>query len=960
MHVIFFIIFLFVGYTHISAQNTIGLPEVKNYFREKYKSGAQNRQIKQDKTGCLYFANNDGLLTFNGNTWQTYPLPNRTIVRSIEFAPDGRLYAGGQDEFGYFSPNKNGLLEFHSLKNILPVKHRSFTDVWKIVFLDGSIFFQTSEKIYQISGSNCVVYSSTHWQFIGVHNNQLIVQDLSRGYLVLKNGSWSAFAKSSLLPEFLATDIIAIGKDSSLLSTQNDGIFLLVGSTVSKLTSTFLATLAKKNITSLTAVNDRHLAVSTNLAGCFIIDKNGNLIQSFARKEGLQNNNVLSTFLDKEKNLWLGLDNGIDFIAYNNAIKHINFDEENAGSGYAAQVFKNRLYLGTSTGLFNVALDTTTNLSFVKGYFKPVNNTAGQTWNLCTVNGKLLLGHNDGAFIIDEDRATLLDQTTGYWGFMPLTNFEPSSIIVAGSYRGVEFFGFEKDQIKKLGFHTVFESARYAVIDNNTIWVSHPYKGIFKIRFENGRPLVKKYTVRDGATSDNGNFIFKIKNSIILASTHGIFEFNASKNSFEPSKFYNNLFGNKQVRYLKEDTNGNVWFVFDKILGVIDHSGTKPKLIYFPELTDKFVSGFEFVYAINNQNVLIGGEKGFYHINYSIYKNLEYPILVQISLVKAFNEHDSLLFGGYTAEINIATPLNIKGNNHIQHSWNSFLFSFAAPVYAQQATIQYSYLLENFDEKWSEFAEKPEKEYTNLPAGSYTFKVKARNNLGNESPVSSYSFTVLPPWYQSIWAYIIYLILLVFAGYLLVLYQRQKFAAQQKRHEEEQKKVRYLHQLEMDKSEKELVKLRNEKLEAEIQLKNTELASASMHLVQKGELLVKVKDQMLKLKKTGDDETGNVKKIIKTITEEDKMDEQWAHFSVHFDKAHGDFLTILKRKFPTISNNEMKLCAYLRMNLSTKELAQLMNISVRGVEISRYRLRKKLGIPKEKNLFDFLLDATAD
>jgi DNA-binding CsgD family transcriptional regulator len=129
-----------------------------------------------------------------------------------------------------------------------------------------------------------------------------------------------------------------------------------------------------------------------------------------------------------------------------------------------------------------------------------------------------------------------------------------------------------------------------------------------------------------------------------------------------------------------------------------------------------------------------------------------------------------------------------------------------------------------------------------------------------------------------------------------------------------------------------------------------------MHLVQKGELLGKVKDQMIKLKKTSDNEQdADVKKIIRTIADEDKKDEQWEHFAMHFDKVHSDFLTLLKAKHPSLTPNEMKLCAYLRMNLATKEIAQLMNISGRGVEISRYRLRKKLGLPTEMSLFDFLL-----
>jgi DNA-binding CsgD family transcriptional regulator len=160
----------------------------------------------------------------------------------------------------------------------------------------------------------------------------------------------------------------------------------------------------------------------------------------------------------------------------------------------------------------------------------------------------------------------------------------------------------------------------------------------------------------------------------------------------------------------------------------------------------------------------------------------------------------------------------------------------------------------------------------------------------------------------------------------------------------------------MDKAEKELIALRNAKLEAELKVKNTELASAALHLVQKSDVLQKIKEQMSKLKQEAP-VVGNgtdLKKILKTLNEENKIEEQWHQFSQHFDVVHHDFLSKLRSKYPTLTPNDQKLCAYLKMNLSTKEIAQLMNITPRGVEISRYRLRKKMEVPQGMHLFNFL------
>lgn len=944
-----------------NGQNTIGLPDIVNYSKQTSRAGAQNRQICQDKKGILYFANNEGVLTFDGVRWRIYPLPNKSIVRSIEFGPDNNLYVGGQDEFGYFSPGKDGQLEYHSLKSQIPPQERSFTDVWDIIFYRDWVFFQTSTKIFQLNNKHCTVYKSTHWKFIAGYNNRLIAQDYEKGLLSFQNGVWAPFIKESELPDdYFVTSLTDIGKDSALITTVKNGMFILHGDKITRFHTPGMENIATKNISSAAMVNDNHIAVATNLDGCYIFDKKGNLVQSFTRKEGLQNNNILDVFLDREKNLWLGLDNGIDFIAYNNAVKHIYPNYLNEGSGYAAAIHNNQLYIGTSNGLYKVPLYSVADLSYIKGTFQPVNNTQGQVWNLSEVNGKLLMGHHDGSFIIENNTATGIDKTSGFWTFLPYYNILPSSLMIAGTYQGINFYNYKDGRFTNSNIHAHFESARFVVIDNDNIWVAHPYKGIYRVHLNGNAPVTKYYTPTEGVMSVNGNYLFKIRNSIILTTENGIYEYNPAKDLFEPSAYYNKIFGRKAIRYLKEDAAGNVWFVFDKILGVLDMGGPKPQTIYFPELTNKFVSGFEFIYPIDKNNVLIGGEKGFYHINYEQYKKIKYPFQVHLTTVKAVNMRDSLLFGGYFGRVAEDVQPGAQSMATVSHAWNSFHFTFAAPVYAQQSNIEYSYFLEGFDDKWSEFSRRTEKEYTNLPAGDYEFKVKARNNLGNESAVSSYTFTVLPPWYQTWWAYAVYIGLAILAGCVLYIAQKKKFRAQQQKHEEEQRQLQYLHQLELEKAEKELIALRNAKLEAEIQHKTTELASTAMHLVQKGELLGKVKEQMLKLKKISDNDkdSDEFKKLIRVINEEDKMDEQWEHFAMHFDKVHSDFLLVLKAKYPRLSANELKLCAYLRMNLTTKEIAKLMNISVRGVEISRYRLRKKLQVPTEENLFNFLIEAT--
>jgi ligand-binding sensor domain-containing protein/DNA-binding CsgD family transcriptional regulator len=956
---VFFLLALVCSYS----QNTIGIPEITNYSKDIYNAGTQNRGIVQDKNGIVYFANYEGLVSFDGTYWKTYPLPNKTVVRSVAIGKDDRIYAGGQDDFGFFSPDKNGKLVFTSLKPLLSEKNYSFTDIWNIIPYGNDVFFRSREKIFQLTNQSITVYpAASEWQFLGLANNLLIAQDGKNRLLKFANGTWTPFVRKTALPaNFLVTCVFAFGQDSVFVATVNTGFYVLYGDVISKFKFFGPDPFINERILTSIAVNKDWIAVGTNLDGCYIINKKGEVIQNISRKEGLQNNNILDLFLDNKNNLWFGLDNGIDLIAYNNAIKHIYPEKLNEGLGYTSIVYKKELYVGTSNGLYSVPITDKKDLSFTIGDFRSVPETKGSTWGLCEINGFLLLGHHDGAFQIKDGKAIPINRNTSYWTFLPFYNVLPSSLIVAGNDIGLDLLRFENNKFVSQGNLPGFsESSQFMAIDNNNnIWVAHPYRGVFKIEpRDSTHSKIKLYTSKNGLPSSLKNHLFKVKSHIVVATEKGIYEYNEKKDAFEASAYFKDFFGDRNIRLLKEDAEGNIWFIEEKNLGVIDFSGPRPQTIYFPELNGKMVTDYEHIYPYNKYNVFVGAEKGFYHINYEEYKKNSYQIQVRIGSVRAFKKTDSLLFGGYYGEVNEAVAQPEDAIPMIGNSWNSLHFEYSSPLYEAQNSVQYSYILRGFDKDWSDWSKKTEKEYTNLPAGSYNFEIKAKSNLGNESMISSFSFTVLQPWYKTNWAYFIYTLLFVLLTFQLYQWQRKIFLNQQKKHEEEQKRLLYLHQLELEKSEKEIVKLKNEKLQAEIDHKNTELASAAMHLVQKGDLLADIREELGHLKKgfNGNGSPEEFKKIQRILNEENKIDKDWEQFASHFDKVHSDFLRILKMKYPNLSAHELKLCAYLRMNLSSKEIAQLESISVRGVEISRYRLRKKLGIHTEINLFDFLMN----
>ena len=936
-------------------QNTIGLPDVTNYPKKSYGGGLQNWDISQDSSGIIYVANNEGLLSFDGRYWNLHPLPNRTITRSVLAGQDLNIYVGGQDELGYFHPDGSGRLRYESLLSKIAESDRSFGDVWDIVQINQDIWFRTAKRIFKFSGSAIATYpASSEWGFLGSAGGKIFAQDFERGLMTFENGAWRAlFPRAPIPTGDVITGVHAVEGGQWMVAYLKSGLFVSNGEGLKAMQHEDIKPIRAARIYATANLPDGRFALATNTNGLYIIDRTGKRIQHFSRREGMQNNNVLSVRSDRNNNLWLGLDNGIDFIAYNSPIKRIDPTEGNA-TAYTTLIQNGTLYIGTSNGTWMTPLEELTDLSFSQQPFQRVENTNGQAWSLAEINNQVLLGHHEGMFRILSGAAAPIRSGTGFWNFKPMSATYPTDRIVAGNYKGLQYYDFKNDQfIPGKSFFPFEESSRYVVIDGEkNIWVSHPYHGVFRLQQlgADSNQSWKTYTDKNGLPSRLNNHIFKIREQLLVGTEKGVYRYDPKQDRFEPDPTYKEVLGDQSIRYLQDDSQGSIWFIHEKSVGWIDRSKTLPQVMYLPELKKKLLSGFEFIYPYNEQNVFLAGEAGLYHVNLQKYRQQQGQIQVNIRGVRIGLQGDSILFGGFGL-------LKTDRSFTIQPNEKNIRFEFSSPPNTDPESLEYSYRLEGYENRWSEWSKRTEKEFTNLPPGKYRFEVKVRNNLGTESDISSFRFELLPPWYKTPLAWVTYL----FVAFGMIAwryrYQQNKFEKQQQLFEEEQQKMQYILELEKSKAEGALIAARSQNLESEIQFKNAELAASAMHLVKKGELITRLKAELNQLMRRVDVPAAQteVKKMIRQLEDDDQLDQEWDQFAKHFDKVHSDFVVQLKSKHPDISANEVKLCSFLRMNLSSKEIAQLLNISVRGVEISRYRLRKKLNLQPGDNLFDYLI-----
>ena len=938
----------------------IGSLPVTNFTRSDYQGGTQNWSIKQDERGIVYFANNKGLLEFDGTNWELTSLPNGTIVRSIGLDKRGRVYLGGQNEFGYLERQGMGKPKYVSLLEKVPDEFKNFADVWKIFIKVDGIYFCTEEAIFHLSEDHLSVIKPNGSSFENFFQSgdRILVQEPGIGLSEVKNkGLVPLFENTSLSNERI-TAILPHTAGNFLIFTFSKGLFLMDDKGIEPWVVPVNESFKKDQLYCAIRLSDGRYAVGTPQNGLILMDQLGNSVLRINDKKGLQNNTVLSIVEDIQHNLWLGLDNGIDYAEISSPFSNIRSEEGIAGTGYASIVHENKLYLATNQGLFYTDLNGE-NKEEGELNFRLVKNGLGQVWSLTKIDDRVLVGQHQGAAYLDGNQLTPFSDIKGAWKFLKLKSNPNYGI--EGTYSGLYLYEIKNGAWELKGKIDGFdESSRILEEDDEgNIWVTHNYKGLYKVNLNKDLKSVNSVVLYAGGKGLPEELIInvaEVRNELVFATPNGIYTYDNALDTFQLHPDFLEIFGpNRNFHRVIEDEVGNIWFSVDSEFGVIkiEEQGVfnKLKVAYFNQIQEDLVDGFEHVHAVGGQEVFIGAERGFTRFRPVENKNKGFKFKALVREVTSITEGDSTIYRGGTFEEEFG----------FNYRMNDFRFVFSAPYYEKISYLKFRFMLDGFDEEWSPWTPRTEKEYTNLAAGDYRFKVQARNAYGQLSEDATFAFTIFPAWYWSWVAKLIYLIVMVMGFISLWKYvnQREKkktaeFKLQQteklQRKEAEFKK-------EVQKSEGEIIKLRNEKLNTDINHRNSQLASATMHLVQKTEILNKIKNDLVNIEKESPtDLKKKIKQITRAIESDIQLDDSWTQFETYFDQVHENFFKRLREKFPKLTPKDQKLCAYLRMNLSTKEIAPLLNISVRGVEISRYRLRKKLEINSEVNLVGFVME----
>ena len=911
------------------------LPPIVKYAPTTYGAGNQNWMISQDQQHYVFFANNDGLLEFNGSNWELYPSPNETIVRSVKVIGN-KVYTGCYMEFGFWKRQTNGKLKYTSLSSTIKSKILDDEQFWNILNYDQWVIFQSLNRIY--------IYDSKtgNFKIIAPNNNitksfrtknSIYFQTVNGGLFEIESGKGRLVSNNPMLKNNRIVNVFSID-EGLLIQTQLNGFYKLIGNNLSKFSTEADSQLYESSVYSSQLLSDGNYALGTISNGIFILTKEGKIKYHIYQNKGLSNNTALSLFEDADKNLWVGLDNGINCINLQSPIQNFVDNTGNLGTIYTSKLYKGKLYIGTNQGLFYKEYLT-------DDEFKFINGTKGQVWSLFEYDGTLFCGHDSGTFIVSDGTARNIFPNSGTWKFETVPNHK--ELLLQGNYYGISVLEKVDNQWRFRNKLKGFDySARYFEITNAfEIYVSHEYKGVFRLQSDNKLLNTKGFTTYSAPEKGKNASLTKFNNEIYYAYKQGIFKLNPKTKQFEKDKLLSSVFEKDEYTSGKliVDNSNKIWLFSKNYIHYFSLSKLsnqlKQNVIPIPASLTNSMLGFENISQISNSDYLIGTTDGYYtmNINDLSFKNYN----VSISNIATNKLNESL------------TNRAVQESGRFKYDDNNITFSYTVPEYNKYINAEYQFLLEGFQDEWSEWSAKPTVNFKNLPPGDYVFKVRAKfANSALENTVV-YAFSILKPWYATTFAIFVYLILSLVLVRIIHKAYKNYYQKQKEKLIEENNLLLEIKELE---NEQEIMRVRNEQLSQDVDAKSRELAVSTMTLNSKNELLAFIKED---LKKTTDDGNRSIKSVISTINKNITEDDSWSVFKEAFDNADKDFLKKIKLAHPLLTPNDLRLCAYLRLNLSSKEVAPLLNISVRSVEIKRYRLRKKMELSHEQGLVEYIL-----
>lgn len=732
-----------------------GLPYIQNYPPEEYDGASQNWAITQSKEGLIYVGNNEGVLEYDGSSWRTIYLPNYGICKSLGVTKGNKIFVGGYNELGYLEPNDVGEMQFVSLKDKL--KTNDFKEINRINIIDDTVFFKANNYLFKWDNEQFTTYESYGTMPSRPIRDKIYIVE---NFVVkkLENSGFVDIVDLASTKAKAFTDIIGYKENELLILTYDKGVFVTNNGTLRPLNIKSSESIGKSLAYGMLKLSNNIITIATRLDGIITIDKKGNILNKINKTNGLKSNTIYSLFEDDQHGVWLATNNGI--MRAELVSPFTIFDERHGIEGYVNDIYVNNgeVYLANYKGVLK--LDKTGNQIFKnigpeKSETKIISKQAIQ---FLEIQDSLFVGTRAGLFLFRKNK--LVQKYALASGALMRSKKNPKRIYV-GLIDGLATLVYKNGTwIYDGTMDGISDDIRAIKEDSDgTIWLESQVDGVWKVEAESKRstenlnhPKVKHFKANKELPAGI-LFLKSIGNKVLFNINDEIYSYNKEKDSILKDDSIPSLFGlHGRISLKMEDKNKNVWMFADlnkgderksRLIAIKNDEGSYSiKKNYDERITQNVgVSHFP-----ENRNIVwYGGSGSVIRHDLSITGNEKSDFNTHIRKVTI--AQDSMVFGG--AKVN-------SKEIEIPYKDNAFRFEYAATSFEEASENLYQYQLNGFDKEWSAWTLETKKDYTNLPEGNYNFIVRSKNIYDHLGIEDNYSFIILPPWYRTWWAYLIY------------------------------------------------------------------------------------------------------------------------------------------------------------------------------------------------------------
>ena len=740
-----------------------GIPFIQNHGQKEYGAGAQNWALAQDHRGLLYAANNLGVLEYDGVRWRLIPTAKGNVVRSLGVAADGKVYVGSVGELGVLEPDADGQTRYTSLTGLLPEADRQFTDVWVTAATPRGILFQTRERLLLLSGGRFRSWrAATSFHVAFVAQGRILVRQREVGLLELKGDRLELIPGGDRFAKESVFTVLPLEPGALLVGSRNLGFWRLADGALTGFPTEADGFLKLNSLYHGAQLSDGTLALATISGGVALMDRAGRLKGILDRAAGLLGDNVKSLFPDRQGALWMALDNGISRVEWPSSVTL--FDERLGlrGTVWALHRHQGTLYAATGQGVFALAAGPGSTGGYRRQRFQPLPGLAIQSSAFLSMDQTLLLACGRGVFDLQGPRLRPVRPSSTNAISLCRSRVDPNRVFVGlqgglAALRRVAGGWVDEGLVPGVGFdiYSVAEAA------DGRLWLSTGAQGLLRVTLPAGwpragaSPRVERFTTAQGLPSDADLVAQFLEGEVAFTTHQGLFRFREATGRFQADPRFQALFpaGPRWIKALRRDPEGRIWLdSTDEVRGIHETGRAIPQADgsyrWDPEPFRRFAEvPIEAILPEPGGGAWFGGPAG----------ALRYEPSAQPAAAGAPPPLIRTVTAGGSL-VPVQAPV-------LAYARRALRFEFAVPSFDQPAAHVYQVLLEGYERAWSPWTAEPQKEYTNLPEGSYRFRVRARDGHGAIPGEAAFGFRILPPWFRSWWAFAGYL----GAGSLLIL-----------------------------------------------------------------------------------------------------------------------------------------------------------------------------------------------